>query len=586
MVAEDDETSKDKEIDKLMALISLSFKKIYKPTNNNLQTSSNTSHANQDNSLRINRSAGYENQRIGNVAGARETVGSSVVHKSGIQCYNCKEFWACSKGMSEAKKGKGCSLSQGKYAINDDDNDLAKEQMKDKLSAHQETISILSQQKEAQIKLYKTREDKELDKVIEFEQKFKVLDNIVYKTGQSVQTMNMLNNKCQASFAKPEFLKKAQRANPRLYDIGVILTTSVSIPQLKSNPMGDRVMRNNSQGKKQEVEDQRRNVKLSKNKTSHDMCVLNSVAKPLKKTIASESNQIPRNITKKLYERVSNTCSWWYPKFTPSGYKWKPKSGKENVNPNVNMPLGSVSRITNVMDPMTSRHSTVSNNCLLILLQLIEIVLFIVDSGCSKHMTGNLKLLINFVEKFLGTVKFGNCTYSWIWRSEVAFRKSTCFIRDLKRNDLLTVENDEFINIFCTPVQDKGETSSCHVDSSNMHTFYQHHPFEHRWTKDHQLEQVTRNPSQPVRTRRQLESYGEMCMFALTEGVDFEESFAPVARLEAVREYCYQNKSRLVAKGYAQKEGVDFEESFAPVARLEAVRLFIAYAAHKSFTIY
>nr|GFB80287.1 copia protein [Tanacetum cinerariifolium] len=47
-----------------------------------------------------------------------------------------------------------------------------------------------------------------------------------------------------------------------------------------------------------------------------------------------------------------------------------------------------------------------------------------------------------------------------------------------------------------------------------------------------------------------------------------------------------KNKSRLVAKGYAQKKGVDFEESFAPVARLEAVRLFIAYAAHKSFTVY
>nr|GFA98535.1 retrovirus-related Pol polyprotein from transposon TNT 1-94 [Tanacetum cinerariifolium] len=47
-----------------------------------------------------------------------------------------------------------------------------------------------------------------------------------------------------------------------------------------------------------------------------------------------------------------------------------------------------------------------------------------------------------------------------------------------------------------------------------------------------------------------------------------------------------RNKSRLVAKGYAQKEGVDFEESFASVARLEAVRLFIAYAAHKSFTVY
>nr|GEX49133.1 hypothetical protein [Tanacetum cinerariifolium] len=47
-----------------------------------------------------------------------------------------------------------------------------------------------------------------------------------------------------------------------------------------------------------------------------------------------------------------------------------------------------------------------------------------------------------------------------------------------------------------------------------------------------------------------------------------------------------RNKSRLVAKGYGQKEGFDFEESFAPVARLEVVRLFIAYAAHKSFTVY
>nr|GFD07454.1 hypothetical protein [Tanacetum cinerariifolium] len=58
MVDDDEDTSKDKEIDKLMALISLSFKKIYKPTNNNLRTSSNTSRANQDNSLRIHRNDG------------------------------------------------------------------------------------------------------------------------------------------------------------------------------------------------------------------------------------------------------------------------------------------------------------------------------------------------------------------------------------------------------------------------------------------------------------------------------------------------------------------------------------------------
>nr|GFC62035.1 hypothetical protein [Tanacetum cinerariifolium] len=57
------------------------------------------------------------------------------------------------------------------------------------------------------------------------------------------------------------------------------------------------------------------------------------------------------------------------------------------------------------------------------------------------------------------------------------------------------VADDEFINIFSTLVQDQGETSSRHVDSSNMHTFYQRYPSEHRWTKDHPLEQVIGNPS-------------------------------------------------------------------------------------------
>nr|GEV19806.1 hypothetical protein [Tanacetum cinerariifolium] len=82
------------------------------------------------------------------------------------------------------------------------------------------------------------------------------------------------------------------------------------------------------------------------------------------------------------------------------------------------------------------------------------------------------------------------------------------------------VTDDEFINIFSTPVQDRGETSSRHVDSSNTHTFYQRYPSEQRWTKDHPLEQVIGSPSQYVRTRRQLESDAEMCMFALTEKGD------------------------------------------------------------------
>ncbi|GKB50751.1 retrovirus-related pol polyprotein from transposon TNT 1-94 [Tanacetum coccineum] len=111
-------------------------------------------------------------------------------------------------------------------------------------------------------------------------------------------------------------------------------------------------------------------------------------------------------------------------------------------------------------------------------------------------------------------------------------------------------QHDEFINHFCTPVREVAESSSRNIDKSNMHTFYQPHDSEYRWTKDHPLEQVHGNPSKPVQTRRQLETDPKMY------------------------------------KGYAQEEGIDFEESFAQVARLEAVWIFVANAAHKYFPIY
>ncbi|GJU35977.1 hypothetical protein Tco_1184331 [Tanacetum coccineum] len=324
MVAEDDEMSKEKEIDKLMDLISLSFKKIYEPTNNNHRTSSNTSRAHQDNTPRINRGTGYDNQRAVNVAGARENVGTQKPKRVKDVAYHKEKMLLCKQKEAEVQlNAKQADWKDGtddepddqeleaRYMYmaqiqevtldvadnsgpifdveplqkvqNDDDNyivfdndrehpeqpesvnepyhddtgELAKERdllaslieklkceiddsknrnkflessnkalvdklkdMKKELFAHQETISIMSQEKEAQTKFHKTRDDKELKKIIALENKIKVLDNIVYKTGQSVQTINMLNRNCKMSFVKPEFLTKAQRANPRLYDIG------------------------------------------------------------------------------------------------------------------------------------------------------------------------------------------------------------------------------------------------------------------------------------------------------------------------------------------------------------------------------
>nr|GEV72078.1 hypothetical protein [Tanacetum cinerariifolium] len=106
------------------------------------------------------------------------------------------------------------------------------------------------------------------------------------------------------------------------------------------------------------------------------------------------------------------------------------------------------------------------------------------------------------------------------------------------------VQDDKFINIFSTPIQDRGETSNRHVDSSNMHTFYQHYPSDHRWMKDHPIKQVIGNPSQTVRTRRQLESDGEMCMFALTvsqtKPKNIKEAMVDSSWIESMQEELHQ----------------------------------------------
>nr|GEV18066.1 putative reverse transcriptase domain-containing protein [Tanacetum cinerariifolium] len=110
--------------------------------------------------------------------------------------------------------------------------------------------------------------------------------------------------------------------------------------------------------------------------------------------------------------------------------------------------------------------------------------------------------------------------------------------------------DDEFTDPFCAPAQEVVESSSHNIGNSNVPTFNQPQVSKYRWIKDHPLEQVRGNSSRPVQTRRQLATDPKMCMFALTE------------------------------------EGIDFEESFAPVACLEVVWIFVAYAAPKSFPIY
>ncbi|GJV54239.1 hypothetical protein Tco_1449980 [Tanacetum coccineum] len=714
-VTKDEEMSKEKEIDKLMALISLSFKKIYNLPQN-LRTSSNTSRVNQDNSLRINRGTGYDNQRAINVAGARENVGTLVVPKVGIQCYNCTEYGHVSRELSRNRNETGIGSiivctgtrfhevtpdSVGQFGPIFDDEAMHKDETDDldqerdllasgnseetKIFAKPEFLKkaqranprlydigcyndnlalMLAPESDETIRLDKesrsklsdlirpfdydklnnlydlfvpqrekspeqhyfprtskmshtssnnefskesfrkqtTLLEKRMDESIPWDQKCKSSKEL-FKIKKSVDTIfdgverckqtiakrtyfgnidpfiqntiegnfcpqirrinadlekfhlclneemvadlryfNSLEHevdtlKSQLETQKTQFLNEIDRLSREYYyadhmnailgvytdldevtnlqcdyletvekcehlekelsksrtmsksfeslqkhainleldlqhckekikqdksfkenqsnvflkereqyfeiqdlkaqlqDKGIAISelkkliekmkgksveTNVSRPQLKSNHLEDRVMSNNSQGKKQEVEDHRRKFKFSNNKTSvtacndslnaktsnvnfvcvtcgkcvlndnHDLCVLHyingvnsrtrqpmavpvrttepkhdvnkSVATSSKKTVATDSTvKKSRNITRKLYEQVSKTCSWWYPKYTPSGYKWKPKSQKGNVNPNVSMPLGNASRTANILEHKTPRCSTVSN---------------------------------------------------------------------------------------------------------------------------------------------------------------------------------------------------------------------------------
>ncbi|GJZ20537.1 retrotransposon protein, putative, ty1-copia subclass [Tanacetum coccineum] len=115
-----EQAHRDKEIQKNLALISKYLKKIYKPTNNNLRTSSTFRNKNVDTSpmyKNTNQTGPFGNQRTVTVARARETVGSQVVHQTGIHCFNCKEFGHFAKECRKPKRVKDYSYHKEKILM-------------------------------------------------------------------------------------------------------------------------------------------------------------------------------------------------------------------------------------------------------------------------------------------------------------------------------------------------------------------------------------------------------------------------------------------------------------------------------------
>ncbi|GJS08960.1 retrovirus-related pol polyprotein from transposon TNT 1-94 [Tanacetum coccineum] len=164
---------------------------------------------------------------------------------------------------------------------------------------------------------------------------------------------------------------------------------------------------------------------------------------------------------------------------------------------------------------------------------VIEIVLWIVDSGYSKHMTGDQSLLKNFIEKFMAS-GLGHNLFSigqfCDGDLEVAFRSKTCYVRNLEGDDLLTISRE-----------------------SNLYTI-------------------------------SISDHGGMLLHFTIEPKKYQRKLW----LTTVRLTSMQDEVDIILIDFKCRKILEacFEESFAPVARLEAIQMFIAYVDHKNSTIF
>nr|GEV02989.1 hypothetical protein [Tanacetum cinerariifolium] len=284
-------------------------------------------------------------------------------------------------------------------------------------------------------------------------------------------------------------------------------------------------------------------------------------------------------------------------------------------------------------------------------MNIIQICLWIIDSGCSKHMTSNHALLTNFVETFLRTVRFGNndfvviavygdvvigsMTINKVYYVEglghnlfnvgkfcdkgleVAFRKSTCFVRNKDDVDLLI--GDRSSNLYTISLNEVASNSStCLLAKASSSQSWlwkdssEHHKSKKDFASNKRLYLLHMDLCGPMRVQSingkryvlvVIDDYSRYTWVFFLHSKDeaFEVIISFIKKTQVNLQLQVQPvrtnngtefKNKTLAKffdevvGYSQQEGIDYDETFAPVARIEAIRFFLAYAAHKDFTVF
>nr|GEV35921.1 hypothetical protein [Tanacetum cinerariifolium] len=416
---------RDKNVQKNLALTAKYFKKIYKPTNNNLRTSLNSKNKNVDTTPQYkneDHSRQFGNQRAVSVAAVKEKVGSTVVQKSGIQCFNCKEYGHFAKEYRKPKRVK--------------DSAYHKEKMFLCKQAEQVSNTCL-------VETYDSNVTPDSPNMCEDERVAlaNLIDNLKLDVDENKKIQNQLK---KANTTLAQELKECK----------AILTKT-------SKTLGESISVRDSclvalQTKQTEFEMYKafNDYTVDYDKLEHklnealgQLAHKDTVIRECLKTKAYEFSVVKKHdelmkqslLTKSHYEGVNHKPNVSIPqlksnqsrdKVLPNNSQVEVKKTKVVVHPRIPSVSNKMKSVTACKDSLNSR--TLNAN-------IIQLIIFIVDSGCTKHMTGNLKLLCNFVEKFLGLnhnlFSVGQFCDADL---EVAFRKSTCFVRDLQGNDLLS----------------------------------------------------------------------------------------------------------------------------------------------------
>nr|GEX04503.1 hypothetical protein [Tanacetum cinerariifolium] len=462
-----EQAQRDKDMQNNLALIAKYFKKIYKPTNNNLRISSNSKNKNVDTATRYkndDHSRQFGTQRTVNVAGTRKKVGSPVVQKSRIQCFNCKEYGHFAKECRKPKRVKDsayhkkkmllCNQAEQGVLLQAEQYDCYMAKIQEVLTVDSSTDSEPLEQNEqndvdtddervtfanliANLKL-DVDENKKIQKQLKkanttLAQELKECKAILAETSKSLGsllvseivawlhfrpsrlslrslrplmtvplTMTNLNTKSvtKANVSEglskpvtvqtlPQTAKKAVRVSDK---------PNVSRPQLKSNQSRDKVLPNNSQVKvkKTQVEVRPR---------------IPSVSNKIKSVTTCKDSLNSRTLNANAVYATCNKClvdSNHFACVTKMLNDVHARTKKPNVVPiSTRKPKSQANK--SIATPHKEKVASKSTNQKpQSYFRIVQLILFIVDSGCTKHMTGNLKLLCNFIEKFLGTVHFGN----------------------------------------------------------------------------------------------------------------------------------------------------------------------------------